>query len=66
MIARFTPPARAAHLPSFEAVPKLVGETPTERIYHLTGYMIVGPKPEDRIKVSDGYELRVPKAGGST
>jgi hypothetical protein len=62
MLVRFTPPSRAAHLPTFEAIPTLVDETPTERIYSMTGYMVTGPRPQDRIKVSEGYELRVPKA----
>lgn len=63
MIARFTPKAPAARFPSFEASPKLIGETPTERVYQLTGYMLLGPALEDRVKVSEGYEIRVPKRG---
>lgn len=61
MIARFTPQAPAPIFPSFEAIPKLIGETSTERVYHLTGYMLLGPEPQDRVKVAEGYEIRVPK-----
>lgn len=67
MHMRFHPlsPARASY-PVLEAVPVLTGETPTERVYRLKGYMVTGPGPADRVLICEGYEIRVPKEGGGT